>query len=125
MLLTPETGKAEIYVRPFPDISAGRWVLSRDGGTEPARSASRRENFCRSASDSLVGAEVAPPGAAFQMGARHTLFAVAHYYSDDKHTAYAVTADGRFLFVRNLTTAPPRFVRVTNWFEELNAKVPR
>jgi len=30
-----ETGEDEIYVRPFPDVDAGKWLVSTDGGINP------------------------------------------------------------------------------------------
>ena len=30
-----ETGSDEIYIRPYPDISSGKWQVSRDGGRWP------------------------------------------------------------------------------------------
>ena len=30
-----ESGQPEIYVRPFPNVNAGKWQVSRDGGTRP------------------------------------------------------------------------------------------
>ena len=30
-----ESGRFEVYVRPFPDVEGGRWQISNDGGTRP------------------------------------------------------------------------------------------
>ena len=30
-----DSGQFEIYVRPFPDVTAGRWQVSTGGGTRP------------------------------------------------------------------------------------------
>src|SRR5262249_48913319 len=30
-----ESGELQVYVRPFPDVDAGRWQVSQRGGTRP------------------------------------------------------------------------------------------
>ena len=30
-----ESGRFEVYVRPFPAVDEGKWVISRAGGTRP------------------------------------------------------------------------------------------
>ena len=42
---TTETDRHEIYVRPFPDVSGGRWQISVDGGRNPQWAHSGRELF--------------------------------------------------------------------------------
>ena len=44
-----ETGRYEIYVRPFPDVSAGRWQVSIDGGRSPHWAHSGQELFFQGA----------------------------------------------------------------------------
>jgi Tol biopolymer transport system component len=35
---SPESGETEIYVRPFPDVSSGRWQISAGGArSQPGR----------------------------------------------------------------------------------------
>ena len=40
-----ESGQFEIYVRPFPDVDAGRWQVSSDGGWWPLWAPDGRELF--------------------------------------------------------------------------------
>lgn len=42
-----ETGEMEIYVRPFPDISAGKWTVSLGGGSRPLWSAAGELHLVR------------------------------------------------------------------------------
>ena len=42
-----ESGRYEVYVRPFPDANAGRWQVSRNGGNEPVWAHNGRELFYR------------------------------------------------------------------------------
>ena len=39
------TGAFEIYVRPFPDVTRGRWQVSTSGGTQPLWARSGQELF--------------------------------------------------------------------------------
>jgi serine/threonine-protein kinase len=43
-----ESGKLEVYVRPFPTVDAGRWQVSTGGGAQPVWARSGRELFYRS-----------------------------------------------------------------------------
>ena len=43
--VSPETGITQIYVRPFPNINAGKWQASVDGGFQPLWSGSSNELF--------------------------------------------------------------------------------
>ena len=43
--MSPETGITQIYVRPFPNINAGKWQASVDGGFQPLWSGSSNELF--------------------------------------------------------------------------------
>jgi len=33
--VSDESGRAEVFVRPFPDVESGRWQVSIDGGAHP------------------------------------------------------------------------------------------
>jgi len=42
-----ETGRREVYVRPFPDVDAGRWHISTDDGEWPLWNPAGDELFYR------------------------------------------------------------------------------
>jgi Tol biopolymer transport system component len=42
-----DSGQAEIYVRPFPNVNGGRWQLSTEGGTRPSWRRDGQELFGR------------------------------------------------------------------------------
>ena len=46
--VSDETGQDEVWVRPFPNVDAGRWQVSARGGTEPLWAHSGRELFYKS-----------------------------------------------------------------------------
>jgi eukaryotic-like serine/threonine-protein kinase len=118
-----ESGRYEVFVRPYPNVGAGRWQVSANGGTEPEWSRSGRELFFRDASDGFIAAQVLP-GPTFALGSQTRLFSAAGYESDDVDRAYAVLpADSAFLFVRPVQAQGARaassLVLVENWFHEL------
>ena len=51
-------GRYDIYVRPFPNVEAGRWLVSKDGGSRPLWSPDGRELFYLSPSASLMAVDV-------------------------------------------------------------------
>jgi serine/threonine-protein kinase len=115
-----ESGRSEIYVRPFPNVTDGRWLVSEAGGTEPLWSPDGRELFYRSADQNLVAVEV-ETGPAFQAGRSRRLFSVADYVYDPNHTTYDIARDGRTFFFGRMpaSSAASRLVLVRNWFTEL------
>jgi serine/threonine-protein kinase len=120
-----ETGRDEIYVRPFPNIDDGKWQISTDGGDEPLWSSEGRELFYRT-NDSIVAVSV-DGDPTFSAGVPTTLFTGAFAGFGDQ-PSYDVSRDGqRFLMLKavaqpieSLTT----IAFVDNWFEELKRLVP-
>ena len=121
---TDETGRTEVFVRPFPDAGSARYPVSSAGGSEPLWSNSGRELFFRDGADNLVAVSVAP-GERFSAGPARVLFSAKPYLTDFRHRMYAVSPDDQsFLFVKRGEDAALNHVLVTlNWFEELKAKV--
>ena len=125
-----QSGDYEIYVRPFPDVDAGRWQISTSGGLEPKWSPDGSELFyVEPSSDRLVVARV-NPAETFEWDAPEALFSIEPYTRDASRN-YAVDRDGRrFLFKRSAsgsedgTEDRPKVVVVQNWVEELKARVP-
>ena len=94
--VSDETGRDEVYVRPFPDGS-GRWLISAAGGTEPRWRRDGRELFYRNA-DTLFAVQVQTQSG-FTAGQRVALF-TGVYLSNSRHPAYDAQPDGqRFIFV--------------------------
>jgi hypothetical protein len=84
-----ETGRMEVYVRPYPEPGA-RVPVSLNGGTEPVWAHSGRELFFRSG-DSLMTAAVAL-SPVFAVTGRRLLFAGA-FVSGDAYREYDVAPD--------------------------------
>jgi Tol biopolymer transport system component len=93
-----ESGEWEIYVTTFPD-AAGKWQVSRGGGTEPRWRGDAKEIFYLGPTGMLMAVPI-EAGATFSSGAPAPLFQVrgrAPISSTDLFT-YDVTKDGqRFL----------------------------
>ncbi len=128
-----ETGRFEVYVRPFPDVNSRRVQVSQAGGTEPRWAHSGRELFFRNGAHALVSAAVVP-AATFTLGPQTVLFDGSQYYIDIGRNArsYDVApGDQRFVFMRRpLPTgtgvaAPDKLVEVTNWATEVRAKLKK
>jgi serine/threonine-protein kinase len=128
--VSSETGQHEVYLRPFPEASAGKWVISEGGGTEPLWSPDGRELFYRNGNREMVAVAVSGGSAAPPTGAQRVLFSSAPYLADFNHRVYDVTPDGRrFVMLRldpgALGENAAQLIVVQNFFEELEQKVPR
>jgi serine/threonine protein kinase len=118
-----ETGRQEIYVRPFPEGS-GKWQVSTSGGTFPRWRHDGKEIYFLSATSSgkMMAADIHATSAAIQAGVPHALFDSAYLnfgHSVNYHT-YAVSADGqRFLITRPMNAtgdlASTPITVVVNW----------
>ncbi|GAC1491793.1 MAG: hypothetical protein NVS1B5_16760 [Gemmatimonadaceae bacterium] len=117
-----ESGRAEIYVVPFPNTGAAKWAVPTHGGTEPLWAHSGRELFYRDASGNLVAVEVKTTST-FSLGRSTTLFFAAGFSAFELSARHAVaTDDRRFLMIGQLAAGmPDKFIAVENWFEELRA----
>jgi Tol biopolymer transport system component len=117
-----ETGRFEVYVRPFPS-GAGKWLISGDGGGFPSWRSDGREIFYLTRNlQQLVAVETNARGSVFEIGAARELFAenTAAFSSGGGHpySNYAPSADGqRFLVARsaNRDNGPSAIAVVVNW----------
>jgi len=122
-----ESGRDEIYVRPFPNVEGTLWQISTDGGEQPVWARSGDELFYRGLDGSLmrVPVELQPR---FAAGSPTKLFEGG--YLGGPGRAYDVSPDGsRFLIITEGhgsgdDSSPPHIVVVQNWFEELTRLVP-
>jgi serine/threonine-protein kinase len=113
-----ESGSSQIYVRPFPDVEATRWTVSRGGANGPRWSPDGQALYYRSGNQ-MVRVQVAD-GDAFSFGSTETLFDTSTYLR-----GHDLASDGRFLMLRRTDNdASGRPHMVLNWFEELQRLVP-
>jgi serine/threonine-protein kinase len=132
-----ESGGNEVYVRPFPNVDAGRSLVSHDGGTRPLWSRDGNELFyLHGLSPDPVQLFRVPIriGSTFAAGMPQLLFQ-GSYFAVASQAArgrtYDVTPDGkRFVFVKNAKPehAAPEpvlpFEVVLNFFDELRRLAP-
>jgi Tol biopolymer transport system component len=116
-----ESGRPEIYVRPFPG-PGGKWQVSSSGGVEPEWSADGREILYVSIASKLVSVPVSV-GATFTAGQPKELFE-AHLQPILLRNRWLATRDdARFLLLEpeGAARALPMTV-VLNWPEALKAR---
>lgn len=110
-----ESGKFEVYIRPFPDSGAGKWQVSTAGGTIPRWRQDGKELYYIAENGDLDAVPILS-GSTFSYGAPIPLFRLpSSSYVDD--TIYDVSPDGqRFLVSTPQGEVPPSSIRmVLNW----------
>jgi eukaryotic-like serine/threonine-protein kinase len=125
-----ETGRDEVYVRPFPNAQDGKWQVSSLGGLNPKWSHSGNELFYVSAGEMTV-ARVSTAGGAFRIVDREPLFSVADRSLDAGTPNYAswdVDVDDQgFLMIQfgggGDEAVVNEFILVQNWVEELRERL--
>jgi Tol biopolymer transport system component len=118
-----ESGRPEIFVRPYPG-SDGQWQISTEGGDEQIWSRSGRELFYRQGNDKMMVVDVETKPT-FRAGRARTLFE-GRYHSHGVNF-YDVASDGtRFLMIKEdpAESGPAQVKVVLNWFEEVKRRVP-
>ena len=119
-----ESGRYEIYVRPYPG-PGGKWQVSTEGGTEPVWNPKGRELFYREGQKMMAADYNAQP--AFSAGKPKMLFEGPYVPTPLSIPDYDVSSDGqRFLMLKAAEQAPAtaQINVVLNWPEELKKKVP-
>jgi serine/threonine-protein kinase len=117
--VSDESGRNEVYVQPYPG-PGNKYLISVDGGTEPAWSADGKELYYRHGEQMLaVKVEIKP---AFTAAKPELLFD-GPYERADSSRNYDVAPDGRFVMVRSdAVDAPQRFYVALNWLDELRLR---
>jgi eukaryotic-like serine/threonine-protein kinase len=119
-----ESGRSEIYVRPFlasgpsaPSLGEGKWQVSKDGGTGAKWRRDGKEITFEGPGNALMAVDVNGSGAAFQMGTPQKLFTLP------ASPGWDMTADGkRFLLTVSSgqdQSAQTPITIVLNWQADL------
>jgi serine/threonine-protein kinase len=129
-----ESGQPQIFVRPFPNVDAGRWQVSNSGGVRPAWGSGGQELFFVSTVNGIGGSIMAVrvhTTGTFTYDTPTKLFDARPYYFAPPNRTYDVTPDGqRFLMIKPAASTaetsdqPAKVEFVLNWFEELKPRVP-
>jgi eukaryotic-like serine/threonine-protein kinase len=123
-----ESGQQQIYVRPFPNVETGHWLISVDGGTKPLWARNGKELFYLDRAGAMISVlvQTAP---SFSAGTPTKLFD-GPYFTAFANRTYDISRDGqRFLMIKDnasggQASTPASVVVVLNWAEELKAKAP-
>ena len=124
-----ESGRDEVYVRPFPDVGAGRWQVSNGGGADPLWAHSGLELFYRGPTGAVMAALV-ERSVSFAVSTPARLFDGPYYAGGGAilGRTYDVSPDDRrFLMIKvggsdQATSA--NLVVVQHWTEALKRLVP-
>ncbi len=126
-----ESGRKEIYMRPFPNVNAGRWQISTTGGTRPAWSPKADEIFFIDSSGGLTSVRLEQSANTIVPSRPQQLFSTRYQPGSTTlgidFRGYDVARDGeRFLMIKEPAESTPeaqRVVVVVNWMTELRARM--
>ena len=120
--VSAETGAEQVYVRPFPNVTDAKWLVSTNGGTQP-KWARRGQGLCYKSGGNpeMVAVDILP-GSTFTTGEHRVLFGWGNLDNDRWDVA---PGDQRFVFVRfrRYEEGTTRLILVQNFFEELRQRV--
>ena len=125
-----ESGRSEIYVRPFPNVESGRWQVSTSGGRTPVWARSGDELFYVAPDGTIQGVRV--DGASTWRSSTPTTVVQGDYVLPAealRGRTFDIAPDGRrFLMIKagggDAARDPNRLIVVEHWFEELQRLVP-
>lgn len=132
-----ETGRDEIYIRPFADIDNGKWQVSIQGGREPEWSTSGDELFYLqpdgdNSSATLMAVAIANPNGNSPIPDSPQALLGKIIFEIDIPGSYVPSNDGSRFIVRSETNNGATRVNmgngiinvVENWFDELKRLAP-
>jgi hypothetical protein len=121
-----ESGREEVFVRPFPELDAGKRQISTGGGRMPLWSPAGDELFYVDDDDMAVVAAVDASSVDFDVLGRSPLFS-ADFLVNSSNMLWDISPDGqRFLVARPIgpEREEARFVLVNNFATVLRERVP-
>jgi len=124
--VSEESGRRQVYVRPFPDAKRAKWQISIERGEAPRWAPNGRRLYFNQ-SGALYAVDVTP-GATFAYGTPQIVVPGQYFVSSNasRHATYDVTADGRrFITAYNSASAKSTAIIVLNWLEELKGPTER
>jgi Tol biopolymer transport system component len=109
-----ESGRFEIYVRPFPG-PGGQWQISQAGGTSPRWRADGKELYFLAPDGTLMAVSATVQGATLTPGTPEALFQT-HVTRGNNRQQYDVARDRRFLINTDLESASTEPIHLLlNW----------
>ena len=119
-----KSGRFEVYVQPFPDVSGGIWQVSLHGGVEPVWSpAGGRLYFRREDRSSLLSVSITTRPS-FRASLPHQVLGATGLAGLYLQSGYAISPDGERIMVVRIGSESGRFrlVRVAHVMSEVNHK---
>jgi Tol biopolymer transport system component len=117
---TDESGRPEIVVVPFPDLTE-RVLVSRSGGTQPRWHPSGKELYFVALDGQLMAAPITfknqADGSRMEVGPPDPLFRTQIVFgaATNMKAQYAVSRDGRFLISQPAESATTPITLILNW----------
>ena len=121
--VSTETGRAEVYVRPYPDVDGNKIVVTSSGGRAPFWRADGKELVVRDSRGDPFSIPASISGSTLQLGKPTRIVEIP---GNGPTASVAASPDAsRFLFAPRGDRARemPEYRVVLNWFEELKARV--
>jgi hypothetical protein len=123
-----ESGREEVYVRPFPDVGESKVAVSTSGGRSPMWSRNGRELFFLNAAGQLVFVPYTDANGQLRAGEASVLFPTTgrFYYSGNSRSVDVHPDGNRFLFLGlpQASGGPTGdLVLVEHWDQELKARL--
>ena len=122
--VTVESGREQVYVRPFPATSDARWQVSSAGGSSPVWSRSGRELFFADSTNQIVSVAITP-GPTFSFSPSVPLFPIETLVLPPYHQGFAVGPDDRsFISLEDRSDLGQRSrsaVLTLNWLDGLTS----
>ena len=117
--VSDESGAAEIYVRPFPNVDSAKFAISTSGGLEPLWRRDGGELFYRTVRGEVFATTIGR-GAAFEHSAPTRLFARPEMAVQQYFRTYDIHPDGRrFLMLQTGGSATTSLGVIVNWRERV------
>jgi serine/threonine-protein kinase len=117
-----ESGRSEVYVRPFPEVDRARWQISAEGGSHPLWT--RTELLFRTISEPHRLMSVAiETNAGFNHGKPRPVLDLAPYVVTGVGRQFDISRDGKRFLMLKAAGGDSSIIIVSNWFEEVRAKM--
>jgi dipeptidyl aminopeptidase/acylaminoacyl peptidase len=128
--MSNESGRTEIYVRPFVPpgaansgtaVAGDQWQVSTTGGIHPTWRPDGKELYYLNPAGAMIAAPVTVTGGTFTPGAPVVLFPThvsGGGVDAQQGRQYDVAPDGRFLINTELVSVPAPITLLTNWNPE-------
>jgi Tol biopolymer transport system component len=112
-----ESGRFEVYLVPYPNVTAGKWQVSANGAQAPAWRADGKELYIFCSDNRVYGVAFDGSGSQPQIGGPQPLFAIPNTAFN---VFYDAAPDGKRFLVNHIpeqTSTPVRLL--INWPEAL------